>query len=47
MWALCSGNLAFWMPVPLARSVRSRIPLNPGQAERAETGRTGLPYVAR
>ncbi len=24
---LCSGTLAFWMPVPLARSVRSRISL--------------------
>ncbi len=47
MWALCSGTLAFWMPVPLARSVRSRIPVcTLGQAGRAETGCTRLPYVA-
>ncbi len=46
MWSLCSGTLAFWMPVPLARNVRSRIPLYPDQSRRAQTGRTRLPHVA-
>jgi hypothetical protein len=46
MRALCSGTLAFRMPVPLARSARSRIPLWPGQAGRAGTGRTRRPHVA-
>ena len=46
MWALCSGTLAFWMPVPLARSVRSGIPVYPDQAGRAQTGSTWLPHVA-
>jgi hypothetical protein len=31
---LCIGTLAFSMPVPLARSVRTRMPLYPGQADR-------------
>lgn len=44
---LCSGTLPFWMPASLARSVRSGISLYPGQAGRAETGRTRLPHVAR
>ena len=34
MWALCTGTLTFWMPVPLARSVGSRIPRYPDQAGR-------------
>jgi hypothetical protein len=46
MWVLCSGTLAFWMAAPLARSVRSWIPVYPDQAGRAETGRTPLPRVA-
>jgi hypothetical protein len=33
MWALCSGTLAFWMAVLLARSLRSRIPLCADQAD--------------
>ena len=28
MRTLCSGTLSFWMPVPLARSVGNRIPLD-------------------
>ncbi len=43
---LACQKLAFWMPVPLARSARSRIPLYPGQAGRAGTGRTRLPRAA-
>ena len=35
MRALCSGALAVWMSVPLARNVRIGIPLYPGQAGRA------------
>jgi hypothetical protein len=31
MWALYSGTLAFWTPVPSARGVHSRIPLYPDQ----------------
>ena len=46
MWVLCSGTLAFWMAAPLARSVRSWIPVYPDEAGRAETGRTPLPRVA-
>ena len=46
MWVLCSGTLAFWMPVLLARNVRCRIPLSRDQTGRAETGRTRLRYVA-
>ena len=46
MWSLCSGILAFWIPVPLARNVRSGILLYPDQSGRAQTGRTRLLHVA-
>jgi hypothetical protein len=47
MWVLCRGTMAFWMPVPLARSVRSRIPLYTDQAGRGETVVLGADQLRR